>query len=102
MTSSIKEARRIARHLVTERQTACVNILPKVESVYRWQGKIESAGEFMLIAKTTHERSEAVCAVIRELHSYELPECVVLEIAGGSADYLRWIGENSRPEPRGE
>ena len=90
-TSSEIEAKKIARALVERKLAACVNIVPKIQSVYRWKGKVEEAEEFLLIIKTARPKQEEVSATIRELHSYELPECVVLAIEGGSEQYLRWI-----------
>ena len=92
--SSSDEARRIARALVERRLAACVNILPQIESVYRWKGKVEEAQEWLLIIKTTAAAFERVRDVIRELHSYELPECVCVSIEDGSPEYLKWIGES--------
>src|SRR3984957_15472856 len=89
-TGSEDEARKIARELVERRLAACVNILPPVESIYRWQGKIETGREWLLLIKTTAERFTAVNDTIRELHSYELPECIAIDIEDGSSEYLRW------------
>jgi periplasmic divalent cation tolerance protein len=91
---SQEEARKIARGLVDRKLAACVNIIPQIDSVYRWQGKVESATEWLLVIKTTAEAFARVRDAIRELHSYELPECVMIEISGGSEAYLGWIGEN--------
>ena len=88
---SEEEARKIARHLVEKRLAACVNIIPQIESIYRWQGKVESAREWLLLVKTTQERFPAVRDAIRELHSYEVPECVAINIDDGSSDYLQWL-----------
>lgn len=88
---SKEEASRIAKTLVEEKTAACVNIVGPIESVYRWQGKIESAPEFLLLIKTTSARSAAAMTRIRELHSYDLPEAIEIGIEGGSAEYLNWI-----------
>jgi periplasmic divalent cation tolerance protein len=88
------EARKIARHLVENRLAACVNMVPQVASVYRWQGEVEEAREWLLIIKTTAAEWEAVRRAIEELHSYELPECICLTIEDGSPDYLQWIKES--------
>jgi periplasmic divalent cation tolerance protein len=88
------EARKIARHLVEHRLAACVNIVPRMESIYRWQGKLESSGEWLLLIKTTVERFPAVRDAIRDLHSYELPECIAISIEDGSSGYLEWIAQS--------
>jgi periplasmic divalent cation tolerance protein len=85
------EARKIARHLIEHQLAACVNIVPHVESIYRWQGKVESSREWLLLIKTTAARSPEVRDAIRELHSYELPECIAVSVEDGSLDYLQWI-----------
>jgi periplasmic divalent cation tolerance protein len=88
------EARKIARALVERRLAACVNIVAPVESVYRWQGEVENAEEWLLIIKTTAQAFSKVREAICELHSYDLPECVLLSIEDGSKTYLEWIGES--------
>jgi periplasmic divalent cation tolerance protein len=88
------EARKLARHLVEHQLAACVNIIPHIESIYRWQGKMESSTEWLLLIKTTQEKFPAVRDVIRQLHSYELPECISLAIEDGSAPYLDWIAQS--------
>ena len=93
-TGSEDEARKIAQHLVENRLAACVNILPRVESIYRWQGKVESSREWLLVVKSTAEKFAAVRDAIRELHSYDLPECIAIAIEEGSPQYLQWLGES--------
>jgi periplasmic divalent cation tolerance protein len=88
------EASRIAMALVEESLAACVNVTGPIHSVYRWQGKVEDAQEFLLLIKTTSSKSANAIARLRQLHSYELPEAIALDIEGGSADYLRWIRES--------
>ena len=92
--SSLEEARSIANALVERRFSACVNIVPQIESVYRWQGKIETATEYLLIIKTTAGVFDSLRDALIELHSYELPECIEIAIEDGSAAYLEWIGES--------
>jgi periplasmic divalent cation tolerance protein len=91
-----EEAQRIARALVESRQAACVNIVGPMESVYRWKGAVETASEWLLLVKTTAAALEKIRQTIRELHSYELPECIEIPVEGGSAEYLAWIGEEVR------
>jgi periplasmic divalent cation tolerance protein len=96
---SQEEARKIAHALVERRLAACVNILPSVESIYRWRDKLQTAQEWMLVIKTTGAAFARVRGLIGELHSYELPECVLLSIEDGGADYLRWISDSVRAQP---
>lgn len=88
------EARKIARHLVERQLAACVNIIPQIESVYRWQGKIETAREWLLLIKTRAETFSAVREAIQELHSYDLPECIAIGVENGSVEYLEWIADS--------
>jgi periplasmic divalent cation tolerance protein len=89
-----EEAQKIARALVERQLAACVNIVPQVESVYRWEGEIEQAQEWLLLIKTTASAFPRVREAINELHSYEMPECASLAIEDGSAEYLGWIGDS--------
>jgi periplasmic divalent cation tolerance protein len=88
------EARRIARALVERRLAACVNVVPQIESIYRWQDNVEQAQEWLLLIKTTAGEFQNVRDAIEELHSYELPECICVNIEDGSAPYLKWITES--------
>jgi periplasmic divalent cation tolerance protein len=88
------EARKIADHLVETQLAACVNIIPHVESIYRWQGKLESSREWLLLIKTSSERFPAARDAIRAMHSYELPECIAINIEDGSSEYLAWLAES--------
>lgn len=96
-TGSEEEAGKIARALVERRLAACVNISPRVSSTYRWQGKIEEAEEFLLIIKTSAEKFDHIRNAIRELHSYEVPECIAIPIVDGSVSYLTWISDSLNP-----
>ncbi len=89
--SSTREARKIARALVERRLAACVNILERMESVYRWKGKVEEAFERLLVIKTAREKFSALQTAVRELHSYEVPEIVALPLVDGLEEYLGWI-----------
>lgn len=86
-----EQAREIAEELVSRRQAACVNLVPGLRSVYRWQGRICQDTEYMLIAKTLDSEFEAVKATIAELHSYELPEIIGFTIAHGEQKFFDWI-----------
>jgi periplasmic divalent cation tolerance protein len=86
------QAERIALRLVERHLAACVNILPSVQSIYRWQGAVESAAEVLLLIKTSTARSQEVQSTIASLHSYEVPEFLVLPVLGGSDAYLAWLG----------
>ena len=88
--------RRLGRALVEERLAACVNLVPGVRSIYRWQDGIEEDAEVLLIVKTRQERCEALAARVEALHPYDLPEVVVLPIEGGGARYLSWILSESQ------
>ena len=95
--SSPDEAATLARALVAERLAACVNRLP-VESVYRWQGAIEEAPEVLLIVKTRRARLVALAARVQALHSYTVPEMVVLPLVAGWPPYLQWLVDETSAE----
>jgi periplasmic divalent cation tolerance protein len=92
------EATRMANAVVAQRLAACVQIVP-IRSVYRWNGAIETASEYLLLAKTRASLAEALCAAIRAGHGYELPEIVVTPVTGGSEDYLQWVYSETGTAP---
>jgi periplasmic divalent cation tolerance protein len=94
---SHEEARRIAHHLVEHKLAACVNMITGVESVYHWQGKVESSSEWLLVIKTSAQKFSAVRDAIKELHSYDLPECIAISIDDGGAEYLKWLDDSLKP-----
>ena len=92
-TDSQDDARRIARELVESRLAACVQIRGPIESIYRWKGQIESAQEWQCVAKTRRELFPQVEKTIRELHSYEVPEILAVEIVESSRAYTEWLDQ---------
>jgi periplasmic divalent cation tolerance protein len=101
-TANTEEAARLAEMLVEHRLAACVQILPEIESVYRWQGKIERQQEVLVIAKTTKSNFEELEREVRAIHSYEAPEIVALPLSTGSLPYLEWLGSNVSSGPDGQ
>ena len=97
---SADEADRLARSLVDDRFAACVNRIKSVQSVYRWQGKVEQSEEELLIIKTSRDRFAALEKRVRELHSYSVPEVIALPVIEGSSNYLKWLKEQVTPGPR--
>ena len=91
-------ARRVSLALVEERLAACANILPAVESIYRWKGAVESASEVTVLLKTTPERYARLERRLKELHPYELPEIVAMAPAKGLPKYLDWVAESCQDE----
>ena len=89
--ASSEEGETIASALVNERLAACVSVFPPMTSVYRWQGAVERASECQVVVKTTRARLDAVIARVRALHSYEMPELLVLPVDGGGEAYLDWL-----------
>ena len=87
-------ARKISDQLVTEKFAACANILPGVESVYRWKEKIETSNETVVFFKLSEDRQAAFQEKLRSLHPYEVPEIIFVSVANGLPDYLRWVGES--------
>ncbi|MBB3345428.1 divalent-cation tolerance protein CutA [Luteimonas sp. RC10] len=95
-------AQHIARALVEARLAACVNLVPGVTSIYRWQGQVQSDAEVLLVIKTTADRLEALTERLRALHPYDTPALVALPVAGGLTDYLRWVDDETAPIETGE
>jgi periplasmic divalent cation tolerance protein len=91
--ANVEEATRLAEMLVGAHLAACVQILPEIESVYRWQGKIERNAEVLLLAKTTRAKFDDLEREVRALHSYDTPEIVAVPIVAGSAPYLEWLSQ---------
>ncbi|HET9818212.1 MAG TPA: divalent-cation tolerance protein CutA [Rhodanobacteraceae bacterium] len=92
-------AGRIARALIEERLAACVNRVPGIASTYRWRGEILDDAEILLLIKTTRERFEALRARLVELHPYDIPEVIALDIARGHTPYLDWLAGETAPRP---
>jgi periplasmic divalent cation tolerance protein len=86
------EATRLAHSIVGEGAAACVNIVPAIESVYRWEGKIQRADEVLLLIKTTRALFPALRELIGKLHSYDTPEVIAVPVTDGSPKYLAWLG----------
>ncbi|MBL7209118.1 MAG: divalent-cation tolerance protein CutA [Dehalococcoidia bacterium] len=97
-TSTTEEAHSIADLLLGERKVACVNIMPKVDSLFWWQGKLDSAQESLLIIKTRASLLPEIVNLVKGVHSYEVPEIIAIPIIGGNEDYLKWV----KSEVRGE
>lgn len=91
--SNGEEAHKIAEVLLNQRKVACVNIVPRVSSLFWWQGKLDSAQESLLIVKTKTSLLPEIINLVKGVHSYEVPEIIALPIVGGNQDYLEWIGK---------
>jgi periplasmic divalent cation tolerance protein len=89
-------ARRISNRLVSERFVACANILPAIESIYRWKEKIESGNETLVLFKLSEDRQSEFQDKLRSLHPYDVPEIIFVPVASGLLEYLQWVSENCR------
>jgi len=96
-----EQATMLARALVERGLAACVSVVGPVRSVYRWKGSIADEEEHLLLVKSREDLGERIVATLRELHSYELPEILVLPVRGGDPDYLAWLGASLAPEAEG-
>jgi periplasmic divalent cation tolerance protein len=94
-TDTLESAKTIARFLVKEKLVACVHILPKIESIYRWQGRIEEANECVLLVKTSERNVQKTIQKIRSLHPYDVPEIIVFPPVGGLKEYLDYVDEET-------
>ncbi len=99
VTAPAEAAEALARALVDERLAACVNLIPAVTSIYRWQGAVEQSAETLLLIKTAVHRFAELERRILDLHPYELPEIVAVNIADAHAPYLKWLLTESSPLP---
>jgi periplasmic divalent cation tolerance protein len=100
VTAPPRRARALARSLVAYRLAACVNLVPGVRSVYRWKGRVEEAGETLLVAKTSAARLPDLLAAVEALHPYEVPEGIALRVDAGLAPYLAWVRRETATPPR--
>ncbi len=90
-TATEEEAGSIARLLLKQRKAACVNIVPRVDSLFWWQGKLDSAQESLLIVKARASLVSEIVEIVKKAHSYDVPEIIALPVIGGNEDYLKWI-----------
>lgn len=93
---SEEEAHKIAELLVNEKKAACINIVPGVDSLFWWEGKLDSARESLLLVKTKASLFSEIISLVKEIHTYEVPEIIALPIIAGSEDYLKWLDNACR------
>lgn len=101
VTAKEDDAEKIALELVNKRLAACVNIVPGVNSVYWWQGKLERDRESLLVIKSDEEVLERLVETVKQVHSYSLPEIIAIKVVGGSEEYIKWVKENLSDESGG-
>jgi periplasmic divalent cation tolerance protein len=94
--SNKKEAERISKALLTSKLVACVNIIHNIKSIFWWQGRLDQAGECLLVIKSRKKNLDKIIRLIKDKHSYDVPEIIALPIIGGNKDYLNWIDESVR------
>jgi periplasmic divalent cation tolerance protein len=95
-TGSEAEAKGIARELVAQELVACVNVLPGVRSIFRWEGQVVEEQEVLLVAKTVSQAFEGVATLVKSMHSYSLPEVIALSIQQGLPEYLSWVQDSTK------
>ena len=101
-TGTGEEADKIANTLLSQRKAACVNTVPRVSSLFWWQDKLDSAQESLLIVKTKASLLDEIIRLVKEIHSYDVPEIIALPIVGGNQDYLEWIDKEVNKRPNGD
>lgn len=94
--SSKKEAAAISKKLIKNKLAACVNIIDKIKSLFWWKGKIDTAGEALLVIKTKKSKLTKIIGLISSMHSYDVPEIIAIPVIAGSSSYLRWIDASLR------
>ena len=99
-TATAVEARNISQILLNQKKAACVNIVPEVNSLFWWRDKLDSARESLLIIKTKAALLPEIVSLVKEVHSYEIPEIIALPVIGGNQDYLKWLGESVTGEDK--
>jgi periplasmic divalent cation tolerance protein len=97
-TDSLEAAQSLARHLVTQRVAACVQVVGPVRSCYRWQGEIQNDEEWQCVAKTRADAFQRLDSAIREVHTYDVPEILATPVVAGSREYLEWVDQQTRPD----
>jgi len=96
--ASEEEAEALARSMVEQRLAACVNVIPRMRSYYRWKGALESAEECLLLIKSSRDRFHELMAALEKAHSYEIPEVLALQVVDGADNYLNWIDVSLRDQ----
>jgi periplasmic divalent cation tolerance protein len=99
-TGTREEALKVGRTLLEHRAAACVNITPPITSMFWWRDTLETAQEHLLIVKTRASNLEELVGLVKETHSYEIPEVIALSVIGGNREYLEWIGEEVQPQAK--
>ena len=100
--ATAEEAERFARELVDARLAACINLIPRMRSFYRWKGTVETSEECLLLIKTSRPLFDSVRAVLEKTHSYEVPEAIALQIVEGAENYMNWLQASLQPDPESQ